>query len=47
MFTGDSYIRVAAEEHEHGRHQLLHGTGHMIMWEGVDNTVAALGAFLD
>ena len=45
LFTGDGYVRVA-EEYQAGRHQLLRGTGHMIMWEGVGDTVATLQDFL-
>jgi len=45
VFTGDNYIDVAGV-YRHGRHQLLAGTGHMVMWEGVSNTVAALEDFL-
>jgi pimeloyl-ACP methyl ester carboxylesterase len=45
LFTGDGYVQVA-QEYAAGSHQLLHGTGHMIMWESVDNTVATLEAFL-
>ena len=45
LFAGDVHVRVA-EEYEHGRHQVLRGTGHMIMWEALDETVAALEEFL-
>jgi pimeloyl-ACP methyl ester carboxylesterase len=45
VFVGDSYVRVA-EEYQRGTHLTLSGTGHMIMWEGVDQTVAAIDDFL-
>ena len=45
VFTGNSYVQ-AARDFPNGRDQLLMGTGHMVMWEGVPNTVAVLAAFL-
>ncbi len=44
-FTGDDYVQ-ASREYPSGRHHLLMGTGHMVMWEGVANTVAVLDDFL-
>lgn len=46
LFAGDAYIRVS-EEYQYGTHEILRGTGHMIMWEGVANTIATLESFLD
>ena len=45
LFTGDEYVRIAGD-YLAGNHTLLRGTGHMIMWEAVDNTVAILDDFL-
>ena len=45
VFADDNYVLVAGE-YANGRHELLRGTGHMVMWEGVGNTVAVLEDFL-
>jgi pimeloyl-ACP methyl ester carboxylesterase len=45
LFTGDSYAQ-AARDFPSGRHEILMGTGHMLMWEGVPNTLAVLEDFL-
>ena len=45
VFVGDDYKTVAAE-YTNGQHRLLAGAGHMVMWEGVDNTLAVLDDFL-
>jgi len=45
LLADDNFVLVAGE-YLQGRHELLRGTGHMVMWEGVGNTVAVLEDFL-